>query len=675
MIVVMPNGRARKEDRAQGNLFSPENVVAFGAFEQDLLQDLIPAVESRYGTAKDRESRALAGLSMGGGQSLNIGLAHLETFAWIGAFSAAPNTRMPKELLPDPKASAARLKLLWLSCGNKDGLINYSQRTHAYLKEYGVPHLWTVSSHAHDAAEWRAALYYFAQHLFKPAPAAPQQSDKGEGVARNPVIWADVPDMAMIRVGDAYYMSSTTMHMNPGLPIMKSKDLVNWSLVSYAYDILEDTDDLALRNGKSTYGKGSWASSLRYHKGTFYVTTFSGTTGKTYVYTTKDIEKGPWAVSSFKPMLHDHSLFFDDDGRVYMIYGGGKIRIIELTADASAIKPGGLDQVLIENASLAAGPNVGLPAEGSQLFKVNGKYYLFNICWPQRDMRTVLVHRADKITGPYEGRIALHDQGVAQGGLIDTPSGDWYAYLFQDCGAVGRIPFLVPVQWKEGWPVIGNDGKLPDTLPLPPSKGLIPGIVASDEFLRRLGEPAWPLAWQWNHNPDNGAWSLKERPGFLRLKTRSVCTGLLDAQSTLTQRTFGPKCTGSIALECGRMMDGDCAGLAALQKNYGFVGVKMSEGKKTIVMVNASRGAPEEVANIPITTTKTYFKIEMNFKDRSDTALFYYSLDGASWQGIGNALKMTYTLPHFMGYRFALFNYATQSTGGFVDFDYFRIQE
>lgn len=493
--------------------------------------------------------------------------------------------------------------------------------------------------------------------------------------ARNPVIYADVPDMAMIRVGDTYYMSSTTMHMNPGLPIMKSKDLVNWTLVSYAYDTLDQHDELALKNGKNAYGKGSWASSLRYHNGLFYVTTFSGTTGKTYVYTTKDIEKGPWAVSSFKPMLHDHSLFFDDDGRVYMIYGGGRIKIVELTSDATAIKPGGVDQVIIENASSAASEKVGLPAEGSQVIKVNGKYYLFHIAWPPRDMRTVTVHRADRITGPYEGRVAFHDQGVAQGGLIDTPSGDWYAYLFQDHGAVGRIPYLVPVTWKDGWPVFGIGGKVPDKLPLPASKGLIPGIVASDEFIRRPGESALPLVWQWNHNPDNSAWSLNERPGFLRLKTSSVCTGLLDAQNTLTQRTIGPKCTGSIALECGAMKEGDTAGLAAFQKNYGFVGVKMTEGKKSIVMVNASRGAPEEVARIPFTATKVFLKIEMNFKDRSDTALFYYSLDGASWQGIGNALKMTYTLPHFMGYRFALFNFATSTTGGGVDFDYFRIAE
>ncbi|HKK46869.1 MAG TPA: glycoside hydrolase 43 family protein, partial [Balneolaceae bacterium] len=190
--------------------------------------------------------------------------------------------------------------------------------------------------------------------------------------AQNPIIYADVPDMSMIRVGDTYYMSSTTMHMSPGVPIMESKDLVNWHIVSYAYDILANIDALNLNNGKSAYGRGSWASSIRYHDGTFYVSTFSQTTGKTYVYSTKDIEKGSWNVSSFSPSFHDNSLFFDDDGRVYMIYGNGKLRLVELNADASGAKPGGIDQVLIENASAPAGSNIGLGAEGSQLFKVHG---------------------------------------------------------------------------------------------------------------------------------------------------------------------------------------------------------------------------------------------------------------------------------------------------------------
>ena len=144
--------------------------------------------------------------------------------------------------------------------------------------------------------------------------------------ARNPVIWADVPDPSVIRVDDTYYMSSTTMHMSPGLPIMKSKDLVNWELVSYAYDTLADNDALNLQNGENAYGDGSWASSLRYHDGVYYVSTFSSTTGRTHVYTTDDIESGRWQARSFEPSLHDHSLFFEDDGRVFMVYGGGDIR-------------------------------------------------------------------------------------------------------------------------------------------------------------------------------------------------------------------------------------------------------------------------------------------------------------------------------------------------------------
>ena len=143
--------------------------------------------------------------------------------------------------------------------------------------------------------------------------------------AQNPIIWADVPDMSVIRVDDTFYMSSTTMHMSPGVPIMKSKDLVNWKIVNYAYDILDDGDAMTLSNGKNDYGRGSWASSLRYHNGTYYVSTFSHTTGKTYVYSTQDIEKGPWRVSSFTPALHDNTLFFDDDGRVYMIYSAGDL--------------------------------------------------------------------------------------------------------------------------------------------------------------------------------------------------------------------------------------------------------------------------------------------------------------------------------------------------------------
>ncbi|MBV9988249.1 MAG: glycoside hydrolase 43 family protein [Chitinophagaceae bacterium] len=496
--------------------------------------------------------------------------------------------------------------------------------------------------------------------------------------AHNPIIFADVPDMSMIRVGNTYYMSSTTMHMSPGVPIMRSTDLVNWKLVSYAYDTLANVDALNLADGKSTYGRGSWASSMRYHDQTFYVTTFAQTTGKTYIYSTKDIEKGPWKRTTFAPSLHDHSLFFDDDGKVYMVYGAGKLNIVELNNDLSGIKDGGVKRVLIENASLPSqveGRKGGLGAEGSQLYKISGKYYLFNITWPPGGMRTVVIHRADQLEGPWEGRIALQDLGVAQGGLIDMPDGRWLAYLFRDYGSVGRIPYLVPVLWKDGWPALGINGKVPDTIELAANKSLIPGIVASDDFSRKKGMPLLPLVWQWNHNPDNTRWSVTERKGFLRLKTGRLDTSFLLARNTLTQRTIGPVCSGSIAMDASGMKDGDFAGLGLLQKQFGLVGVRVIGEDKFIVMVNAGSGRPVESAKIPLRQNKVFFRAECDFAAKKDLADFFYSLDEITWIPIGTRLKMAYTIPQFMGYRFALFNYAEKLTGGYADFDYFEIKD
>jgi len=492
--------------------------------------------------------------------------------------------------------------------------------------------------------------------------------------AHNPIIFADVPDMSMIRVGDTYYMSSTTMHMSPGVPIMKSKDLVNWEMVNYAYNILDDVDPLNLNNGKSTYGRGSWASCIRYHKGMYYVSTFAQTTNKNYIYKTKNIEKGPWETISFSPANHDHTIFFDDDGKTYIIWSVRKLRIAELKDDLTGVKEG-TERVLIEDANAPVGNNAGL-GEGSQLFKVNGKYYLFNIAWPRGGMRTVVIHRADKITGPWEGRLAFQDLGVAQGGLIDTPDGRWFAYLFRDYGSVGRIPYLAPVQWEDGWPVIGVDGKVPETLDLPASKGLIPGIVHSDEFSRKKGDPALPLVWQWNHNPDNSLWSVKDRKGYLRLKTGRVDTLFVKSRNTLTQRTFGPVCSGSVRMEVSGMKEGDFAGLCALQRKFGQVGVKVVSGEKFIFMVSAETNKPVEMQSLPLSQNSIYFKIDCDFRDKVDIAYFFYSLDGKSWNPIGEQLKMEYTLmEHFMGYRFGLFNYSTRSPGGFADFDFFHLSD
>ena len=497
-----------------------------------------------------------------------------------------------------------------------------------------------------------------------------------EKQAHNPIIFADVPDMSIIRVGHTYYMSSTTMHMSPGVPIMKSNDLVNWHLINYAYDTLVNNDEMDLTNGKSTYGRGSWASCIRYHNGIYYVSTFSATSGKTHIYTTKNIEKGPWKAISFAPAYHDHTLFFDDDGKVYLITGNKKISLIELNKDLTGVMQGGINKVIIENSSKPSeSVGVSVLGEGSQFFKVNGKYYLFNITWPKGGMRTVIIHRADKITGPWEGRIALQDLGVAQGGLIDMPNGTWYAYLFRDYGSVGRIPYLVPVKWENGWPVLGVNGKVPEALDLPANRSLIPGIVNSDEFTRKKSDRPLPLVWQWNHNPDNHLWSVTSRKGYLRLTTGRIDTNFLLARNSLTQRTIGPICSGSTSLDVSEMKDGDFAGLALLQKNYGLLGVRVEGDKKVIVMMNASNGNPVDAENVSLNQKTIFFKVECDFTNKKDIANFFYSLDGKVWKHIGTQLKMTYTLPHFMGYRFALFNYATKNIGGYADFDFFHISD
>ena len=493
--------------------------------------------------------------------------------------------------------------------------------------------------------------------------------------ASNPNIWADVPDPSVIRVGNTYYMSSTTMHMNPGVPIMKSTDLVNWTLVNYAHTALDNTSALNLENGQNAYSKGSWASSIRYANGIFYVSTFSYTTNKTYIYKTREIEGGSWTVSVLNGVYHDSSLFFEN-GRAFLAYGIDDIKIIELNADASAIKAGGLNQTIIPKSSAIVGTNFIVRPEGTHLQKINGRYYVSLITWPSGKSRTQLIFRANNLTGPYEGRVALQDQGVAQGGLIDTPTGNWYAYLFRDSGAVGRIPYLVPVTWQDAWPVMGIAGKVPQKLGFTVENKGLGGIVTSDEFNQGAqGASVLPLQWQWNHNPDNSAWSLQTRSGYLRLTNKRIASNFEVARNSLTQRTFGPQSSARIALETAAMKDGDYAGLGALQARYGFVGVNKSNGNKSIVMVDTSSGTPQEITRIGLFQDRVYFRIDMNFVNQTDQAKFYYSLDGNTWTSIGNTLRMTYDLKHFMGYRFALFNYATQSTGGYVDFDYYRISQ
>jgi arabinoxylan arabinofuranohydrolase len=489
-------------------------------------------------------------------------------------------------------------------------------------------------------------------------------------MASNPVIYADFPDPDVIRVGDTYYMVTTSMHMLPGSPIMRSTDLVNWEIVGYPYESIEDNDAYKLKGGLNAYGKGTWANSLKYHKGKFYVLTASLDTGKTYLFSTDD-PAGTWERTEFGGYMHDPALFFDDDDKAYIIYGAENISIKELTPDYKAIRPSGLNKVILSS---------GKPGmEGAHAYKINGKYYLTFIWWEQGKIRRQYVYRSDRLDGPYEGKLVLSDtmgykqSGVAQGGLVDTPDGRWYAMLFQDRDAVGRVPVLVPVRWEDGWPVYGDEeGRVPLEFEKPGRGRPAEPLTRSDEFDQESDAEDRPngsklgLHWQWNHLPDHTMWSLTERRGFLRLRTGHVADDLLQARNTLTQRSYGPRSSGWIAMDTGGMLDGDYAGLAAFQQEYGFIGVTREEGRRYIVMVE--KGV--EKARTELEQEQVYLKIDFDFV--TDRAKFYYSLNGADWTEFGSELKMRYTIPHFMGYRFALFNFATRTAGGYVDIDYFR---
>ena len=895
------------------------------------------------------------------------------------------------------------------------------------------------------------------------SPRAVATSDSGNQTFTNPVMYADVPDVDVIRVDDAYYMVSTTMHLSPGCPVMKSTDLVNWETVSYTYDILDDGDKFALRNGESDYGSGSWAASIRHYNGKYYVSFASLSTGKTYIFSTTDVENGTWHRSEFSGYLHDVSLLTTQDDGMYVVYGSGTARCRPVYEDENGDITLGDEVTLIEYTGLDNDGNpvngpVSYISEGIHAYEIGDYYYLFMIQWPTGGRRQEVCWRASSLDGPWESRKVfdsglefdgqMDNAGVAQGGVVQAADGSWYAMLFQDHSSVGRIPVLVPVTWEDGWPVFGDEnGQAPVVMDLPGTYTGEKDIVVSDEFYNgqphsfaasngsvstaadtatqnvaaveaqptadqeaermelivnggfedgtenwatqqtatltpvdedgntvllvsdrtntasgpkqlltgkvhagqtiyvsarvrydegpdtrlfhismqnnadgnlwdgidnagsatakrgewttitgsytipndadlsyssifvetnwtpeqdpdtdlidfyvddvsvtvEVEEPdygiivnggfengsepwavqeastleivteeafsgsysakisdrtntasgpkqvltgqlsqgqkvqvsatvkyndgpasktfnfciqcgdwrgidvvgsvtaqkgqwatitgtytipndadmsyvgcfietAWTatpdptndlfdfyvddvsvvvlpdekepvepgenddngsyldLAWQWNHNPNNNDWSLTQRNGFLRLTTGTKAKNILEARNTLTQRTYGPTCSGNVALEIAGMKNGDVAGLAAFQQRYGYVGVKMENGTKYLVMTKTEsdsdpNGTEVERVALDNGVNRVYLRVDFDYTQRKDQATFFYSLDGAAWTQIGNTLQMAYTMPHFMGYRFGLFNYATQTTGGYVDFDYFHVSD
>lgn len=510
------------------------------------------------------------------------------------------------------------------------------------------------------------------------------------GKIQNPMLWADVPDPDIIRVGDTFYLVSTTMHLMPGAPIMRSKDLKNWETVSYIFDRLTDSPKYDLQEG-TVYGRGQWATSLKYHNGKFYALLAPnepGDMGKTYIFSAEKAE-GPWTLVSRMRHFHDCSLFFDDDDRVYVVYGTGEM--MELKKDLSDVIEGTHQKIFQREED-----ERGL-LEGSRMIKHNGKYYLLMISHvyaPGRHRREVC-YRADDIHGPYEKQVILESEFggfsyEAQGTIVDTQDGDWYGVIFQDRGGVGRVLTLMPCRWINGWPMLGDEnGKVPDTM-----RPLISGqptksIVNSDDFSdAKLG-----LHWQWNHNPIDEAWSLTERPGWLRLKTNRVVPNLFEAPNTITQRMEGPTCSGAIVMDLSKMKDGDCAGLSAFNGDSGVLTIK-KEGKRWILSMTEQSVSltdrEKRVTDVKITEKETIelkqkkiwlrvdgdfrpFKDNDGVKIGGDMATFYYSLDGEQWVKIGSDFKMRFDYRRFfMGTKFGIFCYATKKNGGYVDVDEFK---
>ena len=518
--------------------------------------------------------------------------------------------------------------------------------------------------------------------------AQPNRDNKSENLITdmidNPMLWADVPDPDIIRVGDTFYLVSTTMHLMPGAPIMKSKDLKNWETVGYIFDKLTDSPKYDLSPTEGTvYGRGQWATSLKYHKGKFYALLApneAGSMGDTYIFTA-DKAEGPWKQVSRMRHFHDCSLFFDDDDRVYVIYGTGEM--MELKKDLSDVIEGTHRHIFQREAD-----ETGL-LEGSRMIKHNGKYYLLMISHvyaPGRHRREVC-YRADNIQGPYEKRTILQSEFggfsyEAQGTIVDTQDGDWYGIIFQDRAGVGRVLTVMPCRWIDGWPMLGDEeGKVPARVRPLKSGEPAKSIVCADDFsTEKLG-----LHWQWNHNPVDKAWSLTERPGYLRLKTARVVPNLYLAPNTLTQRMEGPKCTGSVALDLSKMKDGDIAGLAAFNDHSAVMAIKKVGKKLTLELSDqqvrlTQREKKVEKVEVKVLESvdlnknqqKIWLRIDANFIPRTDIATFSYSLDGKEWTKIGGDFRMGFDWQRFfMGTKFGIFNYATKKVGGYVDVDEF----
>ncbi|WP_030542170.1 glycoside hydrolase 43 family protein [Streptomyces albus] len=485
----------------------------------------------------------------------------------------------------------------------------------------------------------------------------------------NPVLWQDFADIDIIRVGDTYYYSASTMHYSPGAPVLRSHDLVNWEFAGHSVPVLDFGPKYDL-NGARGYVRGIWASSLAYRPGnrTFY---WLGQIdfAKTYIYTAASAE-GPWSrLTTLDTAYYDAGLLVDTDDTLYVAYGNTTISVAQLSPD-------GRGQVRAQQV-FSTPSSVGT-LEGARFYKINGNYYIF-LTRPANGQ--YILKSTSGPFGPYTMRQVLLDLrgpvpggGVPhQGGLVETPNGAWYYLAFVDAYPGGRIPVLAPVTWTaDGWPVVQLvDGAWGASYPSPAATApprQLTSMTGADTFDGTALKPRW----EWNHNPDNTQWSVNYG---LTLRTATVTHDLYWARNTLTHRIQGPTSTATVELDHAAMRDGDRAGLVVLRDASAWIGVKRDGGRARVVMVNGltmdanwnTTGTGTEAAGADISGSRVWLRATADIRPGAPRpATFSYSTDGTTFVRLGPAFTMATSWQFFMGHRFAIFNYATQALGGSV---------
>jgi beta-xylosidase len=543
-------------------------------------------------------------------------------------------------------------------------------------------------------------LFFFSISWFflicKQAAAQTWTADNGNGTYSNPLFYDEFADPDIIRVGNDFYLTGSSMHAMPGLAVLHSRDLVNWDFQSYALDKLDLGPEYRLEDGKDVYGQGIWAPSFRYHDGVFYV--FANVNGKTTQMFRSPSPRGPWTRTPMKRSFHDLSALFDDDGKVYVVWGYQDIHIAQLDADLTDIVPGS-ERLLI-------GKDQGM-GEGLHLYKINGKYFLTGAWY--LDIMRLPVARADRLTGPWEvnqninrgeqfgqvlgwrlstfrppltttppydvlppdpsatGRMALH-----QGGIVDTPTGEWWGITMGEENAVGRVSALSPITWVDGWPYFGLQGNLGRTprIWVKPNTGESDPphapYVRSDDFPKPELQPVW----QWNHIPVDANWSLTERPGFLRLHALPA-KSLWDARNTLTQRAVGPHSIPTVVMETAGLNPGDIAGFALLIQPDAWIGVEKGGTGATLVQHD---GQTTRDQRVPLGVSRVWLRADCEYN--SQLARFSYSTDGETFHAIGEPFRMVTIGVTFQGVRYGLFSFHRGGgEPGYADFDSIDVKE